>query len=165
MAALSAPGPLLLRQVVSGGILMGKDPPHHRSIRPVVLAELIPRHHHRRLPGRFRHGCTPHTRSRRNARSLRAVGVDPPPLQRCCPVFDSPPASSRNGTAGTLLAAAGHRRRSHFPGFRTRIYLGWALVACSHGCLLPCGRPPPIFERGKLPPYEASFMGVVSILR
>ena len=70
MAALSAPDPLLLRQVVSGGILMGKDHPHHRSIRPVVVAELIPRHHHRRLPGRFRHGCI-RTRSRRNARSLR----------------------------------------------------------------------------------------------
>ena len=71
MAALSAPGPLLLRQVASGGNLIGKDHPHHRSIRPVVLVELIPRHHHRRLPGRFRHGCTPCTRSRRNARSLR----------------------------------------------------------------------------------------------
>ena len=70
-AGFSMAEPLLLRQVVSGGILMGKDHPHHRSIRPVVLVELIPRHHHRRLPGRFRHGCTPHTRSRRNARSLR----------------------------------------------------------------------------------------------
>jgi hypothetical protein len=34
-----------------------------------------------------------------------------------------------------VVAAGGHRRRSHFPGFRTRIYLGWALVACSH-CLV-----------------------------
>ena len=71
LAGFKLGDPLLLRQVVSGGILMGKDHPHHRSIRPVVLVELIPRHHHRRLPGRFRHGCTPHTRSRRNARSLR----------------------------------------------------------------------------------------------
>jgi hypothetical protein len=125
--------PLLLRQAVSGGILMGKDHPHHRSIRPVVVAELIPRHHHRRLPGRFRHGCI-RTRSRRNARSLRlsasirrhSSAATPCSIRRRRQAGMGPPARCGGCRPPAPLALP---RLSH-PNI-PRV----APVACPHDCL------------------------------